>query len=424
MKIKHLMSAFACCAMIALASLVAAAQTGRLEGDVVKADTKEPIVGAEVQIERTDIKGSYPVKTDKKGHFLHAGVPYVGTYTIMVSAPDCQPDFAQGVKGSQTDPIKFELHSGDGKKLTLADIKGLQANAPKGGQPQMSAADQKKAIEENQKQRAEIEAKNKKMIEEHEAMKKHFESGQQLMASKDWNGAANEFGEAAKMDAEQQAVWQGLALALYNRGVTSFNEYTKDPANNGSKKDAAKQDFNDSINSIGKALALVEPVLNDPQKGAQAKKSKTTYLKSRADAEYLLSAKLGVAEMAEAAVKDYQGAIALTDNPAEKTTFSLKAAQTFYDSAKYDEAISAYQALLQTDANNIEALYWLGLSYVGKEKFQDAANTLQKFIDLAPATDPRVADTKPVIQSLVVGNNLQPPKSEPSKGKAGAKKKP
>ena len=49
------------------------------------------------------------------------------------------------------------------------------------------------------------------------------------MAAKDWNGAANEFGEAAKLDAEQQAVWQGLALALYNRGVTNFNESTKDP---------------------------------------------------------------------------------------------------------------------------------------------------------------------------------------------------
>src|SRR5262245_64306890 len=71
MKIKHLLPVFAGCAMIALATLTATAQTGRLEGDVVKADTKEPIVGAEVQIERTDIKGSYPVKSDKKGHFLH-----------------------------------------------------------------------------------------------------------------------------------------------------------------------------------------------------------------------------------------------------------------------------------------------------------------------------------------------------------------
>src|SRR6516225_4898582 len=108
MKIKHMLSATA---MIALASLTAMAQTGRLEGDVVKADTKEPIVGAEVQIERTDIKGSYPVKTDKKGHFLHAGVPYTGTYTIIVSAPGCEPQFQTGIRGSFAETIKFEMRN-------------------------------------------------------------------------------------------------------------------------------------------------------------------------------------------------------------------------------------------------------------------------------------------------------------------------
>jgi tetratricopeptide (TPR) repeat protein len=419
MKIKHLMSAFAGCAIIALASLTASAQVGRLEGDVVKADTKEPIVGAEVQIVRTDIKGAYPVKTDKKGHFLHAGVPYVGTYTIIVSAPDCQAEFATGIKGSQTEPVNFALRPGDGKKLTIADVQSVAASAPKGGQP-MSAADQKKAIEENQKQRAEIEAKNKKMTEEHEAMKKHFESGQQLMAAKDWNGAANEFGEASKLDAEQQAVWQGLALALYNRGVTSFNEYSKNVSDT-AKRDAAKQDFNDSINSIGKALALVEPSLSDPQKGPAAKKSKLAYLKSKGDAEYLLAAKLNVMEMADAAVKDYKEAGALAETPAEKSTYELKAAQTLYDANKMDEAIVAYQALLQTDANNIEALYWLGLGYASMGKFQESADTLQKFIDTAPATDSRVESTKAVIKDLVVGNNLQPPKSD-AKGKATKKK--
>jgi tetratricopeptide (TPR) repeat protein len=421
MKIKHLLSVFAGCALIAFASLTAAAQTGRLEGDVVKADTKEPIVGAEVQIERTDIKGNYPVKTDKKGHFLHAGVPYVGTYTIMVSAPGCQPDFIQNIKGSQTEALKFELRPGDGKKLSMADVRAFQANAPKGGQA-MSAADQKKAMEEVQKQRAEIESKNKKMMEEHDAMKKRFEAGQQLMAAKDWPGAVNEFGEAAKLDAEQQAVWQGLALALYNRGVTNYNESTKDPTNT-AKKDAAKQDFNDSINAIGKALALNEPQLNDPQKGAQAKKSKVTFLKSKADAEFLLATKLSVVEMADAAVKDYKEAGALSENPADKNSFELKAAQTLYDAFKMDEAITAYQALLQADANNFEALYWLGLALVAKEKYQDAANTLQKFIDTAPTTDTRVESTKAVIKDLVVGNNLQPPKSEPSRGRAAPTRK-
>jgi len=419
MKIKHLLSVVA---MIALASLTAAAQTGRLEGDVVKADTKEPIVGAEVQIERTDIKGSYPVKTDKKGHFLHAGVPYVGTYTVIVSAPGCQPDFVQSIKGSHTEPIKFELRSGDGKKLSLADVKGLQANAPKGGQ-QMSAADQKKAMEEYEKKRSEVEAKNKKMMEEHEAMKKRFDAGQQLMASKDWNGAANEFSEAAKLDAEQQAVWQGLALALYNRGVTNFNESTKDPTNT-SKRDAAKQDFNDSLNAIGKALALVEPQVNDPQKGAQAKKSKAAFLKTKADAEGLLAKKMGLAEMIEPAVKDYREVAESAETPADKVKHQLSAAEVYFESGKPEEAVTAYTAIIEANPDNLDAIYKLGLAYASVAKFQESANTFQKFLDKAPENDGRVPEVKVVLKDLIVGNNLQPPKSEPSRGRTPARKKP
>lgn len=419
MKIKHILSVVA---MIALASLTAIAQTGRFEGDVVKADTKEPIVGAEVQIERTDIKGSYPVKTDKKGHFLHAGVPYVGAYTIIVSAPGHQPDFIQGIRGSHTELIKFELRSGDGKKLTLAEVKGLQANAPKGGQP-MNATEQKKAMEEYAKKRDEVETKNKKMTEEHEAMKKRFEAGQQFMAAKDWNGAATEFGEAAKLDAEQQAVWQGLSLALYNRGVTNFNEFTKDVTNS-SKKDAAKQDFSDSINAIDKALALAEPQLNDPQKGAQAKKSKASYLKSKADAEGLLAKKLGMAEMIEPAVKDYREVAASAETPEDKVKYQLSAAEVYFESGKPEEAVTAYTAIIEANPDNLDAIYKLGLAYASVAKFQESANTFQKFLDKAPETDARVPEVKIVLKDLVVGNNLQPPKSEPSRGRGPAKRKP
>jgi tetratricopeptide (TPR) repeat protein len=425
MKIKHLLSVFAGCALIALATLTATAQTGRLEGDVVKADTKEPIVGAEIQIERTDIKGAYPVKTDKKGHFLHAGVPYVGTYTIIASAPGCQPDFIQNIRGSHTEMIKFELRPGDGKKLTLADVKGLQASAPKGGQP-MNSAEQKKAMEEYEKKRAEVESKNKKMMEEHESMKKRFEAGQQFMAAKDWNGAANEFGEAAKLDAEQQAVWQGLAMALYNRGVTSFNEYAKDMANNGPKKEAAKQDFNDSINAISKAMALVEPLLNDPQKGALAKKSNGAYLKTKADAESLLATKLGAADLADQANKDYLAAAGVSDLPEDKKSFPIKGAVTLREAGKNDEAVAALKVILDTDPESVDALYNLGLVYANTEKtWQDAANALQKFVDKAPATDPRVAEAKSVIGYLIQGNNIVLPKSEADKKKSTpAKKKP
>jgi tetratricopeptide (TPR) repeat protein len=426
MKIKQgwrLMTALAGFALVAFASLTATAQTGRLEGDVVKSDSKEPIVGAEVVIERTDMKGSYPVKTDKKGHFVHTGVPYTGTYTIIVNAPACEPQFLSNIKGSYTDMLKFDMRPGDGRKLSLADVKGMQAGAPKGaGGQQISAADQKKAMEEYNKKKDEIEAKNKKASEEHEAMKKLFDQGQQLASNKDYSGAINSYTEASKLDAEQQAIWANLSLAYYNRGVTNYNESTKDP----SKRDPAKQDFNDAVNTIGKALALVEPQLADPAKGADAKKQKAQYLKIKADSEGLLARRLGVMEMADPAVKDYRAVADLNDAPADKIKFQLSAAEVYFDSGKAEEAVAAYTAINEANPDNLDAIYKLGLAYASVAKFQESANTFQKFLDKAPENDARVPEVKAVLKDLVVGNNLQPPKSEPDKkGKAApAKKKP
>jgi hypothetical protein len=69
------------------------------------------------------------------------------------------------------------------------------------------------------------------------------------------------------------------------------------------------------------------------------------------------------------------------------------------------------------------ALYKLGLAYAALAKFQESANTLQAFVDRAPAEDPRVAEAKVVIKDLIVGNNLEPPKSLDKKGgKAPARK--
>jgi tetratricopeptide (TPR) repeat protein len=301
-------------------------------------------------------------------------------------------------------------------------VKAVKSSAPKGGQ-QMNAADQKKAMEEYEKKRAEVEASNKKLMEDHDAMKKRFEAGQQLMAAKDWNGAATEFGEAAKLDAEQTAVWQGLALALYNRGVTNFNESTKDLTNT-SKREAAKQDFNDTINAIGKAIALIEPQVNDPQKGAQAKKSKAAFLKTKADAEGLLAKKLLVAEMIEPAVKDYREVAESAETPADKVKYQLSAAEVYFESGKAEEAVVAYTAIIEANPDNLDAIYKLGLAYASVAKFQESANTFQKFLDKAPETDARVPEVKVVLKDLIVGNNLQPPKSEPSRGRRPAARKP
>ncbi len=414
MKIRNLLTA---CALLAVTSIAAFAQVGRIEGDIVKADTKEPIPGAKVSIVRTDIKGNYDVTADKKGHFLHAGVPYVGTYTLLVSAPNHEPSFQAGVRPTG-EALKFELRAGDGRVLTIDDVKKASGPAPKPGQPQVSAAEAKKQQEEYEKKRAEIDAQNKKNQADFENMKKLFDSGLAKMNAKDYSGAIADLSEASKVDTEQYSIWANLALALYNRGVTNFNESLKDM----SKRDLAKQDFNDSIKAISSAIALVEPKINDPAKGAEYKKQLATAVKIRADSGGLLAKRLGVMEAVDPAVKDYRQAADLAEVPADKLKFQLAANEVLFDSGKAEEAVTAYTSFLETNPDNLDALYKLGLSYASVAKFQESANTFQKFLDKAPETDPRVAEVKAVLKDLIVGNNLQPPKSE-GKGKAPAKGK-
>ncbi len=421
MKLKTLWLAVAALALI---TINATAQVGRIEGDVVKKGTTEGIPEAAVEIVRTDIKGNYQVKTDKKGHFLHAGVPYVGSYTLLISAANCEPSFLTGIRPTG-EALKVELNPGDGRKITLEDLKRFQAGgggaaAPGGGAPaakQPTAAEIKKQQEEYEK----AKASNEKSKADHETMKKIFDSGLAKSTAKDYAGAIADFNEAAKLDAEQYAIWANLGLALYNRGVTSMNESLKGDM---SKRDIAKQDFTDAAGAADKALALVEKELADPAKAADAKKRKATTLKIKADAQGLMAKRLGVMEMVDPAVKAYAEAADLSELPADKVKYHLAAAEVYFEAGKAEESVAAYLKIMEANPDNVDAMYKLGLAYASVAKFQESANTFQKFLDTAPATDGRVPEVKTVLKDLVVGNNLQPPKSEPAKKAAPAKKKP
>jgi tetratricopeptide (TPR) repeat protein len=62
------------------------AQTGGLRGKATLQDGT-PCVKCPVLIERQDIKGNYPVKTDKKGEYIYIGLP-IGNYKITLQDPN------------------------------------------------------------------------------------------------------------------------------------------------------------------------------------------------------------------------------------------------------------------------------------------------------------------------------------------------
>jgi tetratricopeptide (TPR) repeat protein len=421
MKIKNLLSAILGCALLTGLSISAFAQVGRLEGDVFKAGTTEPIVGAEIQIVRTDIKGNYPVKSDKKGHFLHAGVPFVGTYTVIVSAEGHEPAFFTGVRPDR-EPLKFELRPGDGRKLTLEDTKkaaGGGGTAAAGAPPKMTEAEKKKAEEEYKKavaDREEAEKYNASIT----VINTKLKEGNDAMTAGNFAGAITAFKAAVEANPTIHISHGNLAIALQKRAVKQFNE---------GNRDGAKQDFIDSIAACTKALEGLDTQEKDTKQKndpVQNKGNRRTYLVVRAESEAILGGKYFDGPQAEAAVKDYDAIAELTDDPAKKKEFPVKGAKVLFDAGQTDSAIAAYQKILDADPSNIEGWHGIGLAYANAGKFKESADSLQTFVEKAP-NDPRAAEAKAVIAELVRGNNLPQPKSLDDgkrKGATPAKKKP
>src|SRR5258705_5564373 len=90
-------------------SLAASAQTTSLAGEV-KGEDGQPLKDAWIKIERKDIKGSYKVKTNKKGEYFHAGLP-LGQYDVMLEVDGKLRDQVKGIRTRLGDPtpVNFDL---------------------------------------------------------------------------------------------------------------------------------------------------------------------------------------------------------------------------------------------------------------------------------------------------------------------------
>jgi hypothetical protein len=90
-------------------AFTAAAQITTIEGVVKGADGKL-IQNAVIKITRTDIKGNYETKSNKKGHYIYMGLP-IGLYNLAVFVDGKQVDQTTNVKTSPGDArvVDFDL---------------------------------------------------------------------------------------------------------------------------------------------------------------------------------------------------------------------------------------------------------------------------------------------------------------------------
>src|SRR5215217_7513568 len=105
----------------------------------------------------------YNTKTNKRGEFVFAGLPFIGVYTVAASHPTATPNFVPGVKAGRDIDCEIVLTPGAGKRLTFEEIKGAgggSATPPTGGSGGSSAGSESAADkakrEELMKKNAEI----------------------------------------------------------------------------------------------------------------------------------------------------------------------------------------------------------------------------------------------------------------------------
>ncbi len=243
-----------------LFSLPAFAQTTIIEG-IVKDPDGKPLPGAIVKIERTDIKGNYQVKTDKKGHYGHYGLP-IGTYDVTVLVDNQVKDLMKGIRTTTSMPIEQNF---DLKAATAATGGPITAEQEKG-----MTKEQKDAYEKANKAREEQLAKNKELNDAYQA-------GKQALDAKMYDAAIENFNKAAMLDDKQVAVWSGLAdayigaaatktgadaSALYDKGFDAFRKAIElkpdDPAyyNNFALALAKDKKLDDAKTNLAKAIQL------------------------------------------------------------------------------------------------------------------------------------------------------------------------
>jgi hypothetical protein len=408
---------------IAVFAVVASAQTTQVSGTVKlkQADgTEVPVVGATVDIYRTDIKQEFHVNSDKKGHYLHAGLPFVGTYTLAVSAPGARPTFATNLRFTQVQTHDFTLSPGDGSKLTFDQIKALGASqgsaADSGSNSAPSESKEDKAKrEEMAKKVAEVEEKNKKIEEGNAVIARTFKAGNDALTANRLDEAIAAYQEGIAARAEEPALLTNLSEALRRRGVNRYNDALKntDAAAKTQGIDAAKKDWTDAAEASKKAMQVINGGTADPQQQAVYAQNKLAAISTRALAMRLVATKVDQTQ-AQAAWDSYQEFIGVETDPAKKAKLKAEALQTLFDAGAVDLAVTQSRAVLTEDPDNVDANRILGLALFAtgdKAKFQEAANYLQHYVDKAPDTDPLKQSAKESLDYLKTAENVKPEKT-------------
>ncbi len=362
-----------------LFAAAAFAQTSNIQGDVIGTDGK-PLQGANIKLERTDIKQNFNVKTDKKGHFLYANLP-TGVYNITVQVGGKDAAQVTGVRPRPGDnpPIPFDLSK-------VAAPAAAAGAAPAQGQPaeQGMTKEQRAEYEKKLKEQEAEMAKNK-------ALQDAFNAGMEAKNAKNYQVAAENFEKASALAPTQHVVWAQLAETYISLADTKT----------GAEQQA---DVEKGIAAYAKA---VEIKVDDPN-------YHNNYALALAKGKKMAEAQ---AELTKAAQLD----------PPQAGKYYYNLGAVYVNTQQNDAAEAAFKKAIELDPNYADAYYQEALVLMNKVSLDAAGKmiappgtveALQKYLALKP--DGANADgAKAILEQL--GSTVQTTFERPgAKGKQPA----
>jgi tetratricopeptide (TPR) repeat protein len=321
MKLRSLALTIAALVMFAASAL---AQVTTIEGTVIGLDGK-PLQGAIVKIHRTDIKWDSTLKSDKRGHYIHTGVPAGGTYEVSVTVDGKELDHLGNVKPKMGDnpPTDFDLRKSVAQNSSKNEMvkQAMETGQVSDDLKKQLTPEQKAALEKSM-------AENKGKMQKQKALNDSFNEGLTALqaAPKEttpeakatqYQTAVTALQKASELDATQPAVWSNLGDAYLGLASTKTGPDFDDATQKGiaaySKAIELKPDDPATHNNYGLALAKAKKY---PEAEAELKKAADLDPTTAFQRYYNLGALLSNIGQSGPAAKAFKAAIdSAPDNP-------------------------------------------------------------------------------------------------------------
>jgi len=374
-----------------LLSFAASAQTSSLAGEV-KGEDGAPLKDAWIKIERKDIKGSYKVKTNKKGEYFHAGLP-LGQYDVMLEVDGKVRDQVKGIRTRLGDPTPINFDLQKSKQRQEAQSAAISARQAAGGPAKLTkeeardmSPEERAALEKAMKERQQSMAKNKELNDA-------FNAGMDALKGQQFDAAVAAFTKASEMDPKQHVVWANLAESLMGQAKSKTGDEQKAIVAKG-------------LESYAKALELKPD-----------------------DAGYHNNYALALARSGK--FPEAQGELtkAAQMDPPNAGRYFYNLGALLVNSSQLEPAGEAFKKALEADPNYADAHYQYGIYLVSKAKTDDKGvvtpepgtkEAFQKYLDLKP-DGPYAESSKGMLAML--GGQIATEYKNPSAPKKGVKKK-